>query len=223
MKENFTHKENAKNGDAFFDSKQDANMDSLIDFGGPWAENDTLFLFDFGEAIRALKRGELVRRRGWNGKGMFLWLKPATKIKAEWCKDQILKKVIEDNGGDMDALGTICMKTADNKILTGWLASQTDMLSEDWETLAPEIFEWEKTLTEDDFVDFESVERMNENAEEKEKCLYDYIASEIKSAESADGIKPIREKMNIPSLTEDEKEIVERMLGVKEKKKESNA
>ena len=24
------------------------------------------------------------------------------------------------------------MKTADNKILTGWLASQTDMLSEDW-------------------------------------------------------------------------------------------
>ena len=74
MKENFTHKENAKNGDAFFDSKQDANMDSLIDFGGPWAENDTLFLFDFGEAIRALKRGELVRRfcsRGWVEAGIF--------------------------------------------------------------------------------------------------------------------------------------------------------
>lgn len=37
-----------------------------------------------------------------------------------------------DNGGDIEALGTICMKTADNKVLTGWLASQTDILSEDW-------------------------------------------------------------------------------------------
>lgn len=32
----------------------------------------------------------------------------------------------------IDGLPTICMKTADNKVLTGWLASQTDMLSEDW-------------------------------------------------------------------------------------------
>ena len=33
----------------------------------------------------------------------------------------------------IEGLGTVCMKTADNKILTGWLASQTDMLAEDWE------------------------------------------------------------------------------------------
>lgn len=89
-------------------------------------------LYTFGEAIEALKQGKKVARKGWNGKGMYLWLKPAATIKAEWCKDPILKDIAEANGGEVEALGTICMKTADGKILTGWLASQTDMLLEDW-------------------------------------------------------------------------------------------
>jgi hypothetical protein len=90
---------------------------------------------NFGEALTALHEGKKVARSGWNGKGMFLWLKPATVIKSEWCKDPMLKSIVDANGGEMEALGTICMKTADNKILTGWLASQTDMLSADWEVL----------------------------------------------------------------------------------------
>ena len=36
---------------------------------------------NFGQAIEALKAGKKVTRMGWNGKGMFLWLKPATVIK----------------------------------------------------------------------------------------------------------------------------------------------
>ena len=87
---------------------------------------------DFGYAIKALKAGYKVTRAGWNGKGMYLWLKPPTKVNAEFCKDPILKEVAQRNGGEIEALGTICMKTADNKVLTGWLASQTDMLAEDW-------------------------------------------------------------------------------------------
>lgn len=86
----------------------------------------------FGEAVEALKAGKKVARKGWNGKGMWLWLKPAATVKAEWCKDPELKALAEANGGEIEALGTICMKTADNKILSGWLASQTDVLSEDW-------------------------------------------------------------------------------------------
>lgn len=89
-------------------------------------------LYTFGEALEALKQGKKVARKGWNGKGMYLWLKPAATIKAEWCKDPILRDIAEANGGEVEALGTICMKTADGKILTGWLASQTDMLLEDW-------------------------------------------------------------------------------------------
>lgn len=93
-------------------------------------------LFTFGEAIEALKQGKKVAREGWNGKGMFLWLKPATTIKSEWCKDPILKGIVDAKGGETEALGTICMKTADGKVLTGWLASQTDMLLEDWVIIA---------------------------------------------------------------------------------------
>ena len=91
---------------------------------------------NFGEAIEALKQGKYVARKGWNGKGMFLWLKPAATIKAEWCKDPKLKNLVEANGGELEILGTICMFTAQRQILSGWLASQTDMLSEDWVIIA---------------------------------------------------------------------------------------
>lgn len=94
---------------------------------------------NFGEAIAALKAGKRVTRKGWNGKGMFLWLKPQTIIKSDWCKDPLLKELCDANGGEILALGTICMYTHDSTgrkaILTGWLASQSDMLCEDWEVL----------------------------------------------------------------------------------------
>ncbi len=63
---------------------------------------------------------------------MFIWLKPAVTIRADWCKDPILKELAEKNGGEIKGLGTICMYTDDHSILTGWLASQMDMLAEDW-------------------------------------------------------------------------------------------
>jgi hypothetical protein len=87
---------------------------------------------DFGQAIRLLKQGKRVARVGWNGKGMYLWLLPAATVKAEWCREEHLRAVAEANGGEIEALGSIRMMTADKKVLTGWLASQTDMLAEDW-------------------------------------------------------------------------------------------
>ena len=103
-----------------------------VDYGheNAWQQLETM---DFGDAIRALKAGAKVARKGWNGKGMFLfWLKPAATVKAEWCKDPILKGLAEANDGKIEALGTICMFTAQKQILSGWLASQTDVLAEDW-------------------------------------------------------------------------------------------
>ena len=92
---------------------------------------------NFGLAIEAMKKGHKVARRGWNGKGMFLWLKPATNVKAEWCKDEMLRETVESNGGEILWLGTICMYTHDSTgrkaVLSGWLASQSDMLYDDWE------------------------------------------------------------------------------------------
>jgi hypothetical protein len=98
---------------------------------------------DFGEALRLLKAGYRVQREGWNGKGMFLFLLPAGKVPFSAIHDSRLRTVLEtelidDEGkfpGEFEALGSIRMWTADKKILTGWLASQTDMLSEDWNVL----------------------------------------------------------------------------------------
>jgi hypothetical protein len=87
---------------------------------------------DFGDAVRALKQGKRVTRSGWNGKGMYLWLLPAATVKAEWCREPHLKEKAEQNGGEIECLGSIRMFTADRKVLTGWLASQTDILAEDW-------------------------------------------------------------------------------------------
>ncbi len=95
-------------------------------------EKQPLTGLDFGQAIRALKAGQRVTRPNWNGKGMYLWLLPAATIKSQWCKDAHLKGLAEENGGEIEALGSIRMLTADKQILTGWLASQTDMLAEDW-------------------------------------------------------------------------------------------
>ena len=89
----------------------------------------------FGDAIEGLKAGKRVSRAGWNGKNMFLFLLPASDgTPTKVIRDPALRAVIESEvGGDtFDALGSIRMFTADKKILTGWLASQTDMLSEDW-------------------------------------------------------------------------------------------
>lgn len=101
---------------------------------------------DFGDAIRALKEGKRVARSGWNGKGVLngedlceyvgMWLAyspgsqalPAERFWAGANREFAERRAT----GTADVLPCITMKTADEKILMGWLASQTDMLAEDW-------------------------------------------------------------------------------------------
>lgn len=98
---------------------------------------------NFGEAVEALKDGKLVTRKGWNGKGMYLWLLPAATVKTEWCKDNHLKKLAEKNGGEIECLSSVRMKTADNKVVTGWVASQVDMVADDWMLYSDESYNFE--------------------------------------------------------------------------------
>lgn len=80
----------------------------------------------FGLAIEALKKGAKVARAGWNGKGMFLWIpEPLAEFGT---------KVFVCCDDEYTASPWIGMKTADNKFVP-WLASQTDMLAEDWQVL----------------------------------------------------------------------------------------
>lgn len=76
--------------------------------------------FSFGEAIKYLKRGLKVARKGWNGKGMYLFL----------ADGEDLTSCI--SSGDFKCTSSVCMKTAQNNNCVGWVASQADMLAEDW-------------------------------------------------------------------------------------------
>lgn len=80
----------------------------------------------FGEALEALKAGKTVARSGWNGKGMFLYLIEGSEFQ------NALKYGYGEYEREPTITSSIAMKTAQNTIVIGWLASQTDMLAEDW-------------------------------------------------------------------------------------------
>ena len=86
-------------------------------------KNETLELVNFGEAVEALKQSKRVQRLGWNGKGMFLVF-----VKGE---DYQLNTIAKQNLVGDTQLPWIGMKTADNSFVP-WLASQTDIIAEDW-------------------------------------------------------------------------------------------
>jgi Protein of unknown function (DUF2829) len=81
----------------------------------------------------ALKAGARVCREGWNGKGMWLAYSPGhDSLPAEKFFAGPNREHAERNGGAARVLPSITMCTADGDILPGWLASQTDMLANDW-------------------------------------------------------------------------------------------
>lgn len=95
---------------------------------------------NFGQAIEALKEGKKVLREGWNGKGMFIVLMPAlylppfnTSDTARKVNDRTAKWIGDDT--PLDCQPYIAMFTAQKKWQPGWLASQADMLSEDWNVI----------------------------------------------------------------------------------------
>ena len=84
----------------------------------------------FGHAIEAMKSGEKVTRAGWNGKGMFLFLVPGSQFKVN--RAPLLG--IYPEGEEVDYCPHIDMRKVDGKI-EPWLASQTDMLANDWQVV----------------------------------------------------------------------------------------
>lgn len=90
----------------------------------------------FSVALLALKNGERIAREGWNGKGMHLWLnKGAVDGNKEKTPliDGVTSDLFEDHGeGVTTRMPNINMRSASGATVTGWLASQTDLLAEDW-------------------------------------------------------------------------------------------
>ncbi|MDR6564939.1 MULTISPECIES: DUF2829 domain-containing protein [unclassified Arcicella] len=94
----------------------------------------------FGEAIELAKKGELITRSGWNGKQVFLFIRPVAKVDIELVKtlpDKVKTYYEQFKEAEkpyiLNFTPYMCMKAADNTIVNGWLASQTDIISEDWQ------------------------------------------------------------------------------------------
>lgn len=83
---------------------------------------------EFEDALSLIKQGYSVRRRGWNGKGMFIFLVPGSVFKVN--REPLLS--ILGEGTEVRYQSHIDMKTADGSIVP-WLASQTDIMAKDWE------------------------------------------------------------------------------------------
>lgn len=92
----------------------------------------------FGLAIEAMKAGYKVARSGWNGKGMFIYIVSGTEIPIDNLKNECRNHVfpLHSEFSDCETTQKICshidMKAVDGSIVVGWLASQTDVLANDW-------------------------------------------------------------------------------------------
>lgn len=98
---------------------------------------------NFGEVLEAMKDNPKRRfaRIGWNGKNMFIYYTPGHRVMAmEWTGPKeclVHKDTMQDDGTVITehyamVSGHIDMKSANNTVIIGWCASQTDMLQEDW-------------------------------------------------------------------------------------------
>ncbi len=81
-------------------------------------------IFDFGKAIQYLKQGKKLQREGWNGKNQYIEL--ASNISYKNSKDEIVNV-------ELKAIGNMAIAfVGTSGVQLGWLASQADMLAEDW-------------------------------------------------------------------------------------------
>lgn len=87
----------------------------------------------FGEALEAAKRGERIARAGWNGKGMWVCYMAPVVIPAGMVNSRTRAFGVV---GDLNVGGYFVMWTAQGVWQPGWLASQADMLADDWEVVS---------------------------------------------------------------------------------------
>ena len=117
-----------------FTDKHGHHLENCVDFLNLKASTEAVSsIGSFGWALEHMKCGKRVTRAGWNGKGMWLWLVREDEYRLTSPLSSETLPVAEAlEVGTM--LPWIMMKTAGYRFVP-WLASQTDMLAEDWEII----------------------------------------------------------------------------------------
>lgn len=98
----------------------------------------------FGNALEVLKRGGLVSRTGWSGKGMFIFQRPEDTLSSDFLPNvKSLPQRVKDyykknNNFGVEPFGIkftayLCLKSVDGTIVNGWLPSLSDIHTEDWQ------------------------------------------------------------------------------------------
>lgn len=80
---------------------------------------------NFGLALEAAKMGYRIARKGWNGKRMYVFLAHEPDFNTD-------ADISEFDDADVECGDCLCLRTAQRTLQLGWLASQNDMLSDDW-------------------------------------------------------------------------------------------
>lgn len=101
-------------------------------------ETETKITFE--QALSALKDGKRVSRAGWNGKDMFIYMTVGNVVSKDFIPKfaslpESVKKFLELKGEDVVFSASITMYTANGIMQPGWVATQSDLLAEDWSIL----------------------------------------------------------------------------------------
>lgn len=94
-----------------------------------------------GEALERVKTGCIAQRDGWNGKGMYIFMRPTDTISVNIIQNiRSLPVIVKDHliykGQNVKFNSYLCMYNAKGEIVNGWLASQEDLLAEDWNVIS---------------------------------------------------------------------------------------
>lgn len=83
---------------------------------------------NFGKALEKVKMGKKITRKGWNGKGQFVFL-----VDGDFLSDAVGYTNADIGNSLEDCSDALAIYTSNKVVQVGWLASQTDMLADDWE------------------------------------------------------------------------------------------
>lgn len=90
--------------------------------------------FSFSEALKYIKRGFKVARQNWNGKNQYVFLAKefgfSTDADLSDLNPNGIEECTEENA--VYVYDCLVIRTADRKLQVGWLATQSDLLAEDW-------------------------------------------------------------------------------------------
>lgn len=83
--------------------------------------------WSFGKALEAMKEGKRVTRTNWNGKGQYVFIADNVEFHTD-------ADISEFSGPDVAVFVApmFVLRTAQGNLQPGWLATQSDLLAEDW-------------------------------------------------------------------------------------------